>query len=223
MSLPSKVCAFWNGLWKRNKKTKQAVNMTAEKTPVTTKSIVNNTPPKIISTKMHKKDIIKDFIVSETSLVNLPPPIIRTSPISKDTPVEDLPKYIPTSYNSQKENIYLIKTKENISNNKNVYTIGTSVINLPKSGLKPHRYDTNKIVADDTVDSVTKITPYGKGAELISIRQCINAKILETDIITELTKKFIKIDEKSFQGDPYDIDDIIEDLVIQEKNTNLMI
>jgi hypothetical protein len=98
--------------------------------------------------------------------------------------------------------IYMLRPKENVSHNENVYKIGkTKVKNL----------DIN----------ISRLTSYGKGTEIICLNQCKNCDILEKKILEEFNIKFDrhKFGNEYFIGDKYEMIETISNLII-EHNKN---
>jgi hypothetical protein len=84
--------------------------------------------------------------------------------------------------------IYMIRPKENVIHEENVYKIGKTKSKNP---------DIN----------ISRLTSYGKGTELVFITQCDNCDTLERDIIDEFTKKFNKhiFGNEYFIGNKYEM------------------
>ena len=103
--------------------------------------------------------------------------------------------------NEYKHYIYLIRPRENVGHNENVYKVGRT----------------------KTKDTVSRISSYGKGSELISIRQCINSSYCEKEILSALNDKFekYKYGNEYFIGNAYEMDDIINDIVKKDRDCNI--
>lgn len=71
--------------------------------------------------------------------------------------------------------IYLIRPKENVKNNQNVYKIG-------KTKLK------------ELTANFSRMSGYGKGTELIKISKCIDCDKLERSILEEFNSNFKRYD-----------------------------
>jgi hypothetical protein len=63
--------------------------------------------------------------------------------------------------------IYLVRAKENVKNNENVYKVGKTA-----------------------QDSLKRIKSYGTGTELLLIKQCIDSDAMEQKILKEFNKHF---------------------------------
>jgi hypothetical protein len=100
--------------------------------------------------------------------------------------------------------IYMLRPKENVSHNENVYKIGkTKVKNL----------DVN----------ISRLTSYGKGTEIVCLNQCKNCDILEREILEEFNKKFDrhKFGNEYFIGDKYEMLKLIGELTIKHNEVIL--
>jgi hypothetical protein len=84
--------------------------------------------------------------------------------------------------------IYMIRPKENVIHNENVYKIGKTKSKTP---------DIN----------ISRLTSYGKGTELVFISQCNDCNVLEREVLEEFGKTFDKhiFGNEYFIGDKYDM------------------
>jgi hypothetical protein len=97
--------------------------------------------------------------------------------------------------------IYLIRCKENVRHNENIYKIG-------------------KTVTKELTINLKRLTGYGIGTELILIRQCINSNTIENTILEEFNKKFTKYElgREYFIGNYNNMIDIICNIISKEYN-----
>jgi hypothetical protein len=95
--------------------------------------------------------------------------------------------------------IYLIRCKENVRHNENIYKIG-------------------KTVTKELTINLKRLTGYGIGTELILIRQCKNSDTIENTILEEFNKRFTKYElgREYFIGDNNDMIDIICSIISKE-------
>jgi hypothetical protein len=95
--------------------------------------------------------------------------------------------------------IYLIRCKENVRHNENIYKIG-------------------KTITKELTINLKRLTSYGKGTELLFIRQCKNCDIMEKKILKEFNKKFTKYElgNEYFIGDYDNMIDIIFEFISKE-------
>ncbi len=95
--------------------------------------------------------------------------------------------------------IYLIRCKENVRHNENIYKIG-------------------KTVTKELTINLKRLTGYGVGTELILIRQCINSNAIENTILEEFNSKFTKYElgREYFIGDFNDMIEIIHSIISKE-------
>ncbi len=120
-----------------------------------------------------------------------------------------IPKKIvnkPEIINNEKEYhyIYMIRPRENVRHNENIYKIGKTKVKNP---------DIN----------ISRLISYGKGTEIIHISLCNNCDIVEREILEELNKKFDKhTGNEYFIGDRCKILNIILEIVMKD-NQNSMI
>jgi hypothetical protein len=100
--------------------------------------------------------------------------------------------------NEEYHYVYLVRPKENVAHNENVYKIGKTKLKNP---------DIN----------ISRLTSYGKGTELVHISQCNNSDILEREIIEEFNKKFAKhtFGTEYYVGNKHEMMKIIGDLVFK--------
>jgi hypothetical protein len=100
--------------------------------------------------------------------------------------------------NEEYHYVYLVRPKENVLHNENVYKIGKTKLKNP---------DIN----------ISRLTSYGIGTELIYISQCDNCDLLEREIINEFNKKFNKhvFGTEYYVGDKYEMMKIIADFVFK--------
>jgi hypothetical protein len=111
--------------------------------------------------------------------------------------------------------IYLIRCKENVRHNENIYKIG-------------------KTVTKELTINLKRLTSYGIGTELIYITQCKNSNMIETNILKEFNKKFTKYElgNEYFIGNYNEMRKIINKIIdeeyetyeefIKQKNENLL-
>jgi hypothetical protein len=97
--------------------------------------------------------------------------------------------------------IYMIRPKENVRHNENIYKIGKTKVKNPEL-------------------NISRLTSYGKGTELINILQCFNCDILEKEIINEFNKKFSKHEfgNEYFVGDKNDMSNLLMELTLKHNN-----
>jgi hypothetical protein len=95
--------------------------------------------------------------------------------------------------------IYLIRCKENVRHNENIYKVG-------------------KTIAKELTINLKRLTGYGIGTELILIRQCKNCDTIENTILEEFNKKFTKYElgREYFIGDYNDMIEIIHTIISKE-------
>ncbi len=95
--------------------------------------------------------------------------------------------------------IYLIRCKENVRHNENIYKVG-------------------KTISKELTINLKRLTGYGIGTELILIRQCKNSDTIENTILEEFNKKFTKYElgREYFIGDFNDMIDIICSIISKE-------
>ncbi len=95
--------------------------------------------------------------------------------------------------------IYLIRCKENVRHNENIYKIG-------------------KTVTKELTINLKRLTGYGIGTELILIRQCKNSTTIENTILEEFNRKFTKYDlgREYFIGDYNDMIEVIGNIISKE-------
>ena len=91
--------------------------------------------------------------------------------------------------------IYLVRPKENVNHNENVYKIG-------------------KGKTKELTGNVSRVSSYGKGTELILVIQCIDCDEMELLILDEFNKIFTrhKYGKEYFIGDKDEMKDIITDI-----------
>jgi hypothetical protein len=94
--------------------------------------------------------------------------------------------------------IYMIRPKENVRHNENIYKIGKTKVKNP---------DIN----------ISRLLSYDKGTEIIHLQQCNNCNILEKELLEEFTKKFNKhtFGNEYFIGDKYDMLELIGELTLK--------
>lgn len=95
--------------------------------------------------------------------------------------------------------VYLVRCKENVRHNENIYKIGKTILKELTINFK-------------------RMTGYGNGTELLIIRQCIDSSNTERQILEEFNKKFTKYDlgREYFIGDFNDMIDIINNIISQD-------
>jgi hypothetical protein len=98
--------------------------------------------------------------------------------------------------NEEYHYVYLVRPKENVAHNENVYKIGKTKLKKP---------DIN----------ISRLTSYGAGTELIYVSQCDNCDLLEREIIEEFNKNFSKhtFGNEYYVGNKHEMMKIIADLV----------
>jgi hypothetical protein len=136
-------------------------------------------------------DEIKKYIL-KNRIYKIPKiPIIPTKVINISNPdiIENINEY---------HYIYMIRPKENVRHNENVYKIGKTKVKNP---------DIN----------ISRLISYGKGTEIIHLQQCNNCDILEKEILEEFTIKFNKhtFGNEYFVGDKYDMLELIGDITLK--------
>jgi hypothetical protein len=100
--------------------------------------------------------------------------------------------------NEEYHYIYIVRPKENVLHNENVYKIGkTKVKNVELN--------------------ISRLTSYGKGTELVFISQCNDCDILERALIEEFNKRFDKhiFGTEYYVGDKYEMIKTIGELVLK--------
>jgi hypothetical protein len=104
----------------------------------------------------------------------------------------------PENNNEEYHYIYIIRPKENVLHDENVYKIG-------KTKLKNLELN------------ISRLTSYGKGSEFIYISQCSDCDILERAIIDEFDKKFDKytFGNEYYVGDKYEMIKTIGELLLK--------
>ncbi len=95
--------------------------------------------------------------------------------------------------------IYLIRCKENVRHNENVYKIG-------------------KTVTKELTINLKRLTGYGIGTELLLIRRCKNSSYIENTILKEFNNKFnrYELGREYFIGDYNDMIEIIHNIISKE-------
>jgi hypothetical protein len=133
-------------------------------------------------------DEIKDYILNNR--IYHPPEI---EIIKEKNKIITLPK------NDYLHYIYLIRCKENVRHNENIYKIG-------------------KTVTKELTINLKRLTSYGIGTELLFIRQCKNSDIIEKNILKEFNKKFTKYElgNEYFIGNYNNMIDIISEFISKE-------
>jgi hypothetical protein len=117
--------------------------------------------------------------------------------IPKEEKKHKIPKEIITLKKEEKLHyIYLLRPKENVEHNENIFKIGKTIIK-------------------ELTVNIQRLTLYGKGTELILIKKCINAHICERKILKEFNKEFAKhkFGNEYFIGNPIKMDNIICDII----------
>jgi hypothetical protein len=89
----------------------------------------------------------------------------------------------------------MIRPRENVLHNENVYKIGKTKVKNPDN-------------------NISRLMSYGKGTEFIYLNQCKNCDILEKEIIEEFNKKFNKhsYGNEYFVGDKYEMTELLSNL-----------
>jgi hypothetical protein len=128
--------------------------------------------------------------------------------VYKKPKVEKVEK-IPKSIIINKEElhyIYLIRHKENVEHNENVYKIG-------------------KTIVKELTVNIQRLTSYGKGTEVILIQQCNNAHNCERIILKTFKQKFTKhkFGNEYFIGDPIIMNKIIFDIIFDQYQNMIQI
>jgi hypothetical protein len=137
------------------------------------------------------EDIIKEIL--DNRVYHIPKPIINI-------PKQDINISRPENININEEYhyIYIVRPKENVFHNENVYKLG-------KTKLK------------NVELNISRLTSYGKGTELVFISQCNDCDILERALIEEFNKRFNKhtFGTEYYVGDKYDMIKTIGELVLK--------
>ena len=104
--------------------------------------------------------------------------------------------------NEVRNYIYLIRPKENVENNQNIYKVG--------------RTKNKELTAN-----FSRLSGYGKGTELITITKCNDCDDLERKILDEFNNKFErhKFGNEYFIGSERQMCDIINDLTKKQYET----
>lgn len=144
-----------------------------------------------ITRNIELTDEIKNYIL-ENRVYQLPNKKVVLNKLSKNKNV--------IVCDSELHYIYLLRPRENVIHNENVYKIGKTVLN-------------------EFMLSLPRVTKYGRGSELISINQCIDAHNVEKEILNEFNNVFTRhtYGDEYFIGDPHKMNRIISNII--DKNT----
>lgn len=101
---------------------------------------------------------------------------------------------------NERHYIYLVKPRDNVAHNENVYKIGKTILR-------------------EITTTFTRVNKYGRGTELILIAKCIDAHVLERDILDVFNNNFNRhtFGDEYFIGDCDDMVSIIFDMVKDQK------
>lgn len=131
---------------------------------------------------------------------------VTQSYVHYNTYVKEPKKIIDPS--TQKHYVYLVRIKEDVMHNRNIYKVGKTVINVMTTSL-------------------SVLSTLGTGTELISVRQCINAVQVEEEILVMFNEKFKKVKgmdsrKQRFEGNVDEMDHTISQIVRNDRKKTIM-